>query len=148
MTIRTRLAATAVGAAVGVTVALASPTTAHAVQIGGQGSEPRCNNHPTAILCLYFSSNADGFNQGWWGHGFDADNQDDDLGGDRFFSGTGLGAGQIVRNRAAKMACFISASQCRSYVFVNQGGDFDWTLGGWRGALIDTWNDEASTWIL
>ena len=149
MTVRTRLCATAVAAAVGMAVALVSPTTAHATgPIGGQASESRCYNHPTAILCLYFSSAADGFNQAWWGHGFDADNQDDNLGDNRFFSGTGLGSGQIVRNNAAKMACYVSASSCRSYFSPNQEGDFDWTFGGWRGQLVDTWNDEASTWIL
>lgn len=145
MTVRARLIAFAVGSAAAVATALASPTTAHASgPIGGAGAEPRCYNHPTAVLCLYFRY----WETAYWGHGPDADNQDDDLGDNRFFSGTGTGAGEVVRNNARKMMCYISASECRSYVHTYQTGPYDWTFGGWRGELNETWNDEASTWIL
>jgi hypothetical protein len=139
MKIRTRLAATAAGAALGVAVALASPTTAHAgTLIGGPGSESRCDNHPTALLCLYYST----WDQAYW-----ATDSGGNLSGATFLPGTGLGSGQRVSN-ATKMACYIGVDQCRSYVFVNQGGDFDWTHGGWKGDLSSTWKDLASVWIL
>ena len=141
MTVRRRLAGAIIAATLGGATALAIPASANAAghYIGTDGAEARCNASPY-LLCLYYST----FSSAYWG----TSGNDTNLGDNHFFSGTGSGAGQVVRNNAARMHCdYYVPNQCFSYYNTNYGGNYDWEYWHDIGTLYFTWNDEASVKI-
>jgi len=136
--------ATAV-AMVASTLAVSSPASASAKWVGSGAIESRCRNSPY-FLCLYYhGSRTSG---SYWAFGLVNPSVDNDLGNNRFFSGTGAGAGATVRNAAAGMQCEPQvAFYCWSYVYPSRVGDADYQYSDESGTLYYTWNNEASVWF-
>jgi hypothetical protein len=109
--------------------------------IGNAGFEARCNDSPY-LLCQYWYH---GMNTGaYWG----TTGNDANLIDNHFFSGTGQGAGEVVKNNATAMHCdFFVPNKCYSYFNSNYGGNFDWEWWQEIGTLYYTWNDNASVKI-
>ncbi|BBH71279.1 hypothetical protein ACTI_79640 [Actinoplanes sp. OR16] len=119
--------------------ATSAPAGAAARDIGSGGVNSRCDSSPY-LLCLFYSGNYSG---AYWGTSSYVAN----LSNSRFISGTGSGAGQVVRNNAASMSCDTSVAGnlwCWSYYNTNRGGNVDYLLPQRSGNLYYTWNDEAS----
>ncbi|MDT0318824.1 hypothetical protein [Streptomyces millisiae] len=128
----------AMGMAVSVVPLTASPAQAASQHVGTYGNESRCQSRGYRV-CYYYST----WTAAYWGG-----NQDDgDLGNNYFFSGSGSGAGQVVRNNARKIQCDSWANRCFSYYSPGWQGNYDWLWGGEYGELYYTWNDNASVYI-
>ncbi|MCM0676612.1 hypothetical protein NCC78_18245 [Micromonospora phytophila] len=120
-------------------LAVISPASAGNAYIGVDGRESRCNNNSRS--CLYYST----LSSAYWA----TTGGDSDLGNNYFASGTGSGAGQRVRNNAARMSCYYGvAQQCQSYFSPGYTGSMDWMFWGQTGQLYYTWNDEASMKVI
>jgi hypothetical protein len=123
--------------AIGAALMGAQPAQAASQYVGVDGAEIRCRNHPTALVCFYFNF----FNQGYWGTAGD----DGNLGDNRYFSGSGQGSTQVVRNNSRKMHCdYYVPSWCRSFFSPSYTGNYDFMYWEQVGELYFTWNDNAS----
>lgn len=129
------------GVGLSVAATLAMPGPAKADNVGTiLGVEGRCNNSPY-LLCLYYNS---GMNTAYWGTNGDIAN----LAGYRFFSGTGAGSGQFVKNNAAAVSCDAPSTwTCRIFFNSNWAGPTDYLRGQTSGRLVDTYNENASVLI-
>ncbi|MFI1566865.1 hypothetical protein ACH4ZX_28100 [Streptomyces sp. NPDC020490] len=129
----------AVGMAVGAMPLVASPAQAASKYVGTNGNESRCYSKGYYV-CFYYST----WSEAYWG-GF---NDNANLGDNYFKSGTGSGAGQVVRNNSRKIQCDSWAVSCESYYSPSYAGNFDYLYGGERGELYYTWNNNASVRII
>lgn len=137
--LRTFAAAAAMAVlAVSATLAVSpAPASAASSYVGVTGAESRCANHPTALVCFYYNY----WDQAYWGTSVD----DSNLGNNYYFSGTGQGSGQVVRNNSRKIHCdYYVAYACVSYYSPNYTGNYDYLYWGEVGELNYTWNDNAS----
>jgi len=117
----------------------ASAATKHVGTIAGV--ETRCNNS-IYTLCLYYNSGA---NTAYWGTSDNVSN----LAGETFFSGTGAGSGQAVKNNAAAASCdLLTTGKC--WIFYNSGyaGNADYLNGQETGQLSYTYNEDASVKVV
>lgn len=124
----------------------AQPASATGHDVGTRGELSRCANSPY-YQCLYWSGDGTGaywgINAGLGGHG------DANLGDNRFISGSGTGAGSVVRNNAAAMDCdYYVDYDCAAYYSPSYAGNYDYAFYGLGGTLYYTWNDEASVYYL
>jgi hypothetical protein len=141
----TQLAAIAI-ALFAVFALAAQPASAAGHDVGTRGELSRCLNS-AYYQCLYWYGNGTG---AYWGiiHGLGGQG-DANLGDNRFFSGTGAGAGSVVRNNAAAMDCdYFVDYDCAAYYSPNYAGNYDYAFYGLGGTLFFTWNDEASVFYL
>jgi hypothetical protein len=139
VTVRSRLARVVMTASLVIATALAlqQPANAASQFVGVDGAESRCRDHPTTLVCFYYNF----FHQGYWGTAGD----DPNLGNNTYFSGTGQGSGQVVRNNSRKMHCdFYVNLWCRSFYSPSYAGNYDWMYWEQVGELYFTWNDNAS----
>ncbi len=124
----------------------AAPASAAGHDVGTRNELSRCLNSPY-YQCLYWYGNGTG---AYWGLNLGLGGQGDpDLGNNRFISGSGTGAGSIVRNNAAAMDCdYYVDYNCAAYYSPNYAGNYDYAFYGRGGTLYFTWNDEASVFYL
>jgi hypothetical protein len=136
------LSAVATGAALASTLAPAGAANAATRHVGTiAGVEARCNSS-VYTLCLYYNSGA---NTAYWGTNVNVE----DLAGRTFFSGTGAGSGQAVKNNAAAASCdLLSTGKCWVFFNSNYGGDADYLNGQETGRLFYTYNEDASVKVV
>lgn len=120
----------------------AVPAGASSKHIGHSGQEYRCNVANNLGLCLYYDHRMT--TGAFWGTA----KNDSNLYNNTFISGTGTGAGQVVKNNATAMACDDQLIQCFSYYNSGYLGNYDWEYGGEMGELSYTWNDNASVEVI
>lgn len=125
-------------AAAGVAATPAQASIGHNVGVNGYRST--CNGQ---AVCFYWYGDLTG---AYWGtHAGCGCGQVADLNSVTFWAGTGDGAGYVVRNNAAAIACTTDPySGCSSFYNTNYNGNWDYLLWGQIGTLYFTWNDEAS----
>lgn len=126
----------------GAPLAAATPADASDQHVGHGGYESRCDAK-WYELCLYYYH---GMTTGaYWGTYSD----DYDLKDNKFFSNTGAGSGQVVKNNATAMACPYEDLATRCFSFYNHGfsGSYDWENDAEVGQLYYTWNNDASVMI-
>ncbi|GIH17234.1 hypothetical protein [Rugosimonospora africana] len=144
--LRTRAARVVAGVVIATTAAVApmmtaSPANAASKHIGVHGNELRCWGDG-GVLCLYYNHTMT--TGAFWGTAVN----DSDLYNDKFWGGTGTGAGQVVKNNATAMSCSWYASQCFSYYNHGYAGNYDWEYGNEIGQLSYTWNNDASVEVI
>jgi hypothetical protein len=141
---------TALGAMIALFAAVvlpAQPASATGHETGTKTESSRCSNSPY-YECLYWYGDRTG---AYWGFnaGLGTGHGDANLGDNYFLSGTGTGAGYVVRNNAAAMDCDYGVQyDCATYYSTNYAGNYDYAFYGTGGTLYFTWNNEASAYYL
>jgi len=132
--------ATAAGIAAALMPAVAANAAGHHVGTIA-GVESRCNSS-AYTLCLYYNSST---TTAYWGTSSNVSN----LVNDTFFSGTGAGSGQAVKNNAAAASCdLLSSGKCYIFFNSNYGGNYDYLNGQETGQLYYTYNEDASVKVV
>jgi hypothetical protein len=147
--LRTRVARVMAGAVIAMAAVLApvmtaSPANASGAHVGYVGWEARCVDQLTArhyFLCLYYDHRMT--TGAYWG----TPGNDSDLYDNHFLSGTGTGAGQVVKNNATAMSCPY-ATECFSYYNHGYAGSYDYEWNAEVGQLFYTWNNDASVVVI